>query len=111
MTTTVAGVPVGTHSSPQVEQRRGGPELRVTDNKTGRDNTKRNLVVGAGEMLQPVIYGLAVEQLLGARVVESRLYYCTRAGGFSERRVPLSDWRRALQPQPDDIKVVIDLSL
>jgi threonine dehydrogenase-like Zn-dependent dehydrogenase len=27
------------------------------------------------------------------------------------RRVPLSDWRRALQPQPDDIKVVIDLSL
>ncbi len=27
------------------------------------------------------------------------------------RRVPLADWRRALQPQPDDIKVVIDLSL
>jgi CRISPR/Cas system-associated exonuclease Cas4 (RecB family) len=41
-------------------------------------------------MLQPVIYGLAVEQLLGARVAESRLYYCTRAGGFSERVVPLT---------------------
>jgi threonine dehydrogenase-like Zn-dependent dehydrogenase len=27
------------------------------------------------------------------------------------RHVPLSDWRRALQRQPDDIKVVIDLSL
>jgi threonine dehydrogenase-like Zn-dependent dehydrogenase len=26
------------------------------------------------------------------------------------RRVPLCDWRRALEPQPDDIKVVIDLS-
>ena len=41
-------------------------------------------------MLQPVLYGLAVEHLLAARVVESRLYYCTRAGGFSERVVPLS---------------------
>ena len=41
-------------------------------------------------MLQPVLYGLAVEQLLGARVVESRLYYCTRTGGFGERVVALS---------------------
>jgi len=41
-------------------------------------------------MLQPVLYGLAVEDLLAARVVESRLFYCTRAGGFSERLVPLS---------------------
>jgi CRISPR/Cas system-associated exonuclease Cas4 (RecB family) len=86
-----------------VERRRGGtapprgevapgaaPDLRVTDYKTGRDYTKRNLVVGGGEMLQPVIYGLAVEHLLAARVVESRLYYCTRAGGFSERVVTLS---------------------
>jgi ATP-dependent helicase/nuclease subunit B len=79
-----------------VERRRnatapgGAPDLRVTDYKTGRDYTRRNLVVGGGEMLQPVIYGLAVEQLLGARVVESRLYYCTRAGGFSERVVPMS---------------------
>jgi CRISPR/Cas system-associated exonuclease Cas4 (RecB family) len=73
-----------------IEQRRGASDLRVTDYKTGRDYTKRNLVVGGGEMLQPVLYGLAVEHLLTARVVESRLYYCTRAGGFSERRVPLT---------------------
>ncbi|HEY3099037.1 MAG TPA: PD-(D/E)XK nuclease family protein [Methylomirabilota bacterium] len=73
-----------------IERRRNAPDLRVTDYKTGRDYTRRNLVVGGGEMLQPVIYGLAVEQLLGARVVESRLYYCTRAGGFSERVVTLS---------------------
>ena len=68
----------------------GAPDLRVTDYKTGRDYTKRNLVVGGGEMLQPVLYGLAVEQLLGARVVESRPYYCTRTGGFGERVVALS---------------------
>jgi CRISPR/Cas system-associated exonuclease Cas4 (RecB family) len=73
-----------------VERRRGGSELRVTDYKTGRDYTRRNLVVGGGEMLQPVLYGLVVERVLGAPAVESRLYYCTRAGGFSERLVPLS---------------------
>jgi RecB family exonuclease len=73
-----------------IERKRGGSDLRVTDYKTGRDYTRRNLVVGGGEMLQPVLYGLVVEHLLDARVVESRLFYCTRAGGFSERLVPLS---------------------
>ena len=82
-----------------IERRRGAAELRVTDYKTGRDYTKRNLVVGGGEMLQPVIYGLAVEQLLGARVVESRLYYCTRAGGFGERVVTLSGETRGRGPE------------
>jgi len=76
-----------------------GAELRVTDYKTGRDYTKRNLIVGGGEMLQPVIYGLAVEHLLTARVVESRLYYCTRAGGFSERVVALSGEARGRGPE------------
>jgi CRISPR/Cas system-associated exonuclease Cas4 (RecB family) len=73
-----------------IEQKRDASELRVTDYKTGREYFRRNLVVGGGEMLQPVLYGLVTEQLLGARVVESRLYYCTRAGGFSERVVPMS---------------------
>jgi ATP-dependent helicase/nuclease subunit B len=74
-----------------VERRRGGSELRVTDYKTGRDYAgRRPLVVGGGEVLQPVLYGAAVEALLAARVVESRLFYCTRAGGFSDRVVPLS---------------------
>jgi CRISPR/Cas system-associated exonuclease Cas4 (RecB family) len=77
----------------------GAPDLRVTDYKTGRDYTKRNLVVGGGEMLQPILYGLAVEQLFGARVVESRLYYCTRAGGFSERVVALSGDARSRGPE------------
>jgi hypothetical protein len=43
-----------------IERKRGGTDLRVTDYKTGRDYARRNrLVVGAGEMLQPVLYGLA----------------------------------------------------
>ena len=82
-----------------VERKRGGSELRVTDYKTGRDWTRRNLVVDGGRTLQPVLYGLSVEQLLGARVVESRLFYCTRAGGFSERPVPMSGETRERGPQ------------
>ena len=83
-----------------IERRRGGAELRVTDYKTGRRwNVRRNMIVGGGEMLQPVLYGLAVEHVFGARVVESRLYYCTRAGGFSEHDVTLSPEARARGPE------------
>jgi len=82
-----------------IERKRDGTDLRVTDYKTGRDFTRRNMVVGGGEMLQPVIYGLAVEHVMGANVVQSRLYYCTRNGGFSERVVPMADEARARGPQ------------
>ena len=91
-----------------VERKGGGTDLRVTDYKTGRDYAKRNLVVGGGEMLQPVLYGLAVEHLLAARVVESRLYYCTRAGGFSERLVPLSAEARS---RGTEVLAVIDRAI
>jgi RecB family exonuclease len=91
-----------------VERRRGGSDLRVTDYKTGGNYTRRNLVVGGGEMLQPVLYGLAVERLLGARVAESRLFYCTRAGGFSERLVPLSAEARRRGPE---VLAVIDRAI
>jgi ATP-dependent helicase/nuclease subunit B len=74
-----------------VERKRGGAGLRVSDYKTGRPWWKPRLVVGGGEMLQPVLYGLAVEQLFGERVVESRLLYCTRIGNFEARVVPMSD--------------------
>jgi CRISPR/Cas system-associated exonuclease Cas4 (RecB family) len=38
-----------------------------------------------------VLYGLAMEQVLGAKVVESRLFYCTRTGGFTEAVVPMTN--------------------
>jgi CRISPR/Cas system-associated exonuclease Cas4 (RecB family) len=91
-----------------VERRRGGSDLRVTDYKTGGNYTRRNLVVGGGETLQPVLYGMAVEQVLGARVVESRLLYCTRAGGFSERVVPLSE---AARGRGRDVLGVVDRAI
>jgi ATP-dependent helicase/nuclease subunit B len=74
-----------------IERQRGGPALRVTDYKTGRNYTAAGLVVGGGETLQPVIYGLAMERVLGQPVVESRLFFCTREGGFSERVVRLDE--------------------
>jgi ATP-dependent helicase/nuclease subunit B len=77
-----------------IERSVDGQHLRVTDHKTGRNYTGKGLVVGQGEVLQPVLYGLAVETALKRTVVESRLFFCTAAGGFSERVVPLNEIAR-----------------
>ncbi|HEY6291603.1 MAG TPA: PD-(D/E)XK nuclease family protein [Terriglobia bacterium] len=78
-----------------VERRVGGAdELRVTDYKTGANRTQEGMVLGGGEVLQPVLYGLAVEIAKRARVAEGRLYFCTSVGGFSERVVKLHDVTR-----------------
>jgi len=69
--------------------------LRVTDYKTGGNYTRWRMVVGGGETLQPVLYPLAVESVLGAPVVEGRLFFCTREGRFEERVVRLDEDARA----------------
>ena len=69
-------------------------ELRVTDHKTGRNRTSERMVVGHGEVLQPVLYGLAVEQALGRPVQTSRLFFCTLPGGFASRPVSLGPGER-----------------
>jgi len=77
-----------------VEQAHDGEAFRVTDHKTGRDSTPPMLVVGGGEVLQPVLYALAVEAATGREVLESRLWYCTTRGGFAERVVPMNHTAR-----------------
>jgi RecB family exonuclease len=72
-----------------IERSDDGQTLRVTDHKTGKDRTKKGLVVGQGEYLQPAVYGLAVEAALKRTVAEGRFFYCTADGGFNERCVPL----------------------
>jgi RecB family exonuclease len=72
-----------------IESSDDGKTLRVTDHKTGKDRTKKGLVVGQGEYLQPVVYGLAVEVALKRTVMEGRFYYCTTEGGFDERCIQL----------------------
>jgi ATP-dependent helicase/nuclease subunit B len=81
-----------------IERRRAASprdELRVTDYKTGGNYTRWRMVVGGGETLQPVLYPLAVEAVLGGRVVEGRLFFCTRDGGFGERVVRMDEDTRA----------------
>jgi len=65
--------------------------LRVTDHKTGKNRTTPYLVVGGGATLQPVIYGLVVEQVFQQSVSQSRLYFSTTVGGFTEHQVSLRD--------------------
>ncbi|APR85438.1 ATP-dependent nuclease, subunit B [Minicystis rosea] len=65
--------------------------LRATDYKTGKVRARPGAtVIGGGEVLQPVLYALALEKLFPASRVElGRLYYCTSAGGFEEVQIPL----------------------
>jgi ATP-dependent helicase/nuclease subunit B len=63
--------------------------LRVTDHKTGRVRADRDVVIGGGKTLQPVLYALAAERVLGQPIEEGRLYYCTAAGGYEERVVTI----------------------
>lgn len=67
---------------------------RVTDHKTGAPRAPEGVVVGRGEVLQPVLYALAVESILGGKVAEARLWYCTSRGDFAERVVPMTDFAR-----------------
>lgn len=71
-----------------------GARLRVTDHKTGKNRHREELIVGRGEVLQPVLYGLAVEQALQRPVASSRLFFCTAAGTFTTRSVALGERER-----------------
>ena len=68
--------------------------LRVTDHKTGSNRTVVGMVIGGGEVLQPVLYALAVEQALSLPVLQARLSYCTARGAFSEHVVTIDKHTR-----------------
>ena len=74
---------------------------RITDHKTGKYTGKRGQVIAGGTVLQPLLYPLAAEKLIGdqATVSSGRLYFCTSAGGFAELVVPLDDRARAAAVQ------------
>lgn len=77
-----------------IERRSDGDLLRITDHKTGKVRAKDGVIVGGGEVLQPVLYAMAVEQALGRPVAQSRLFYCTAAGNFTERAVAIDGGAR-----------------
>ena len=77
-------------------ERRAPGVLRATDHKTGKARPKAGVIVGGGAVLQPALYALACEHLLGEPVEAGRLYYCTADGGYEERIVALDAETRRL---------------
>jgi ATP-dependent helicase/nuclease subunit B len=76
-------------------ERHGDGRIRATDYKTGKARTKKGIVIGGGEVLQPVLYALVLEKLFpGAKVEEGRLYYLTSVGEFKDTPVPLDEAAR-----------------
>ena len=76
-----------------VERSKTGRTLRVTDHKTGKAPSE-TLVVKGGEVLQPMVYALAAENLLKKPVQSGRLFYCTRRGEFQVIEVDLDEENR-----------------
>ena len=68
--------------------------LRVTDHKTGKAPASRPQYVGGGAILQPLLYALAAEQLLGQPVESGGLFFCTQRGDFSQVTIPLDNQSR-----------------
>jgi ATP-dependent helicase/nuclease subunit B len=77
-----------------IEQKQGSSILRVTDHKTGKNRTTWKTVIGGGAILQPVLYSLAVENVLSRAVESGRLFYCTSAGGFVDHEIPINETNR-----------------
>ncbi len=78
-----------------IEEHRQTKVLRVTDHKTGRKPERlERVTVGAGTVLQPVVYAMAVEVALGRPVHHGRLFYCTSAGSFYSHEIPLNERTR-----------------
>ena len=75
-------------------ERHASGMVRVVDHKTGRIPEPRPEIVGRGEVLQPTLYALAAEEMLGEPVAIGRLYYSTIAQNYTAIDVPLHDWTR-----------------
>jgi RecB family exonuclease len=82
------------HGIADLVERGASGDLRITDHKTGKNRTEQGMIVGHGEVLQPVLYSLALENLLDATVKEARLSYCTATGGYTELVVTMNDLAR-----------------
>ena len=97
------------HGSVDLIERRADLDLlRVTDHKTGKNRSTPDLIVGGGKTLQPVLYSAAIEQGLGKKVLEGRLFYCTTAGGFGTHPIPINDYTRG---QGLEVLTIIDRAI
>lgn len=70
-------------------ERHSNGRLRVVDHKTGRVPEKPPESIGFGEVLQPILYSLAAEAMLGETPVEAVLSYATLRENYKEFRIPI----------------------
>lgn len=78
-------------------ERRSDGTLVAVDHKTGKTKVQAGVITDGGTVLQPVVYSLVLEKILGpggAKVAGGELYYCTHAGDFTRVFVPLDDAAR-----------------
>ena len=78
-----------------VERHAERGSLRVTDHKTGKAPERAPLAVGGGSALQPLMYALAAERLLGSPAESGRLSYCTHRGGYGHIDIAADQRNRA----------------
>jgi hypothetical protein len=68
--------------------------LRIVDHKTGRAPASPPEATGGGRFLQPSLYALAAESLLGRQVATATLFHCTERGNFRRVEIHLDDSTR-----------------
>jgi RecB family exonuclease len=71
-------------------ERRSDGRFRVIDHKTGKFPDNPPQYTGNGEVLQPLLYALAVEALRGEAPAQSILSYATLRGGYRIVAVPIN---------------------
>ena len=67
---------------------------RVTDYKTGRVPYPQPQAVGGGVYLQPLIYALAAETILGKPVTGGKLHFATMRGTYKSIFVGLNEYNK-----------------
>lgn len=93
-----AELPEGVHlrgSIDLVEKHVRRGVLRATDHKTGKPPERIPAYTGGGRVLQPLLYSLAAEKLLGAPVESGRLFYATQRGAYRQIGMAVSPRSRA----------------
>jgi ATP-dependent helicase/nuclease subunit B len=73
-----------------VERHQTRGTLRVIDHKTGKAPERAPVYVGGGAALQPLLYALSAETVLGATVESSELSYCTQRGNYQRIETPVT---------------------
>ncbi len=79
-----------------VERESASGALRVTDHKTGKRPDTIPLYVGGGKLLQPLLYGLAAQGILGETVGTGRLFYATQRGAYDVVRINVDEKSRQI---------------